>query len=178
VADPPWGCFPRTSSLRMRKLDKRCAHRADGAPRSARSRFRMSRGLGAGERIRTADRPLTRRIRSVAEHRRMWPHVPPSCGDHRWKSPSVAGRLPTLAPRLAPPGRSSGRRVGYKSVASQLGARTVAACPPSAGPSVRRCDAGSRVVRLRDPTLQDLVSRFSMRPGRPTAVSRHSVSRR
>ena len=32
----------------------------------------------------------------------MWSHVPPSCGDHRWKSTSVAGRLPALAPRLAP----------------------------------------------------------------------------
>ena len=61
VADPLLGCSPRTSSLRMRKLDMRCAHRTDGAPRSARSRFRTSEMLGAGERIRTADRPLTRR---------------------------------------------------------------------------------------------------------------------
>jgi hypothetical protein len=44
------------------KLDKRCADRVDDAPGSVRSRFHMSSRLGAGERIRTADLPLTRSI--------------------------------------------------------------------------------------------------------------------
>ena len=37
--------IPRTYSLPRRRLDKRCAHRADGAPGSVWSRFRMLKGL-------------------------------------------------------------------------------------------------------------------------------------
>jgi len=43
-----------------RKLDKRCAHRADGAPGSARSRFRRSERLCGQGQDRTVDLPLFR----------------------------------------------------------------------------------------------------------------------
>ena len=46
-----------------RKLDKRCAHRADGEPGSARSRFRWSEMLRGQGRGRTADLPLFRELR-------------------------------------------------------------------------------------------------------------------
>jgi hypothetical protein len=56
-------CVPGSKPIHSwRKFDKRCGHRAGSAPRSAGARFRTSRRLGAGERIRTADRPLTRSI--------------------------------------------------------------------------------------------------------------------
>ena len=50
------GCRPHGA----RKLDKRCAHRADGAPGSARSSFRRSEMLCGQGQGRTADRPLFR----------------------------------------------------------------------------------------------------------------------
>ena len=44
----------------MRKLDKRCAHRADGAPGSTRRRFRRSETLCGQGQDRTVDLPLFR----------------------------------------------------------------------------------------------------------------------
>src|ERR1700722_12423871 len=44
-----------------RKLDKRCAHRADGAPRSAKRCFRRSETMCGQGQDRTVDLPLFRR---------------------------------------------------------------------------------------------------------------------
>jgi hypothetical protein len=80
--------------LRRWKLDKRCAHRADGVPSITGSRFRTSEMLGAGERIRTADRPLTRRIAESSEVHRLPDQ--PRCLISRfwppWSTPPVHSR--------------------------------------------------------------------------------------
>jgi hypothetical protein len=103
------------SPARMRKLDKRCAHRADGAPGYVRSRSSTSRRLGAGERIRTADLPLTRRTLCLLSY--------------------TGRRLPRPGPRSPCQGTGSGRRrvkacrrLGGVD-AEHLGARSLA-CPP------------------------------------------------
>jgi hypothetical protein len=106
----------RRPPLRRWKLDKRCAHRADGVPSITVSRFRTSEMPGAGERIRTADRPLTRRIRTVSGRRRSWPDLAFSWDNRLPGSPYVVGRLPVLAPLLAPC-TSSTAPSGYKNVA-------------------------------------------------------------
>jgi hypothetical protein len=64
---------------------------------------------GAGERIRTADLPLTRRNRAVVDCRWPSPDKPVTCTDRRCRSPCVGDRLPALAPHLAPCSRRSGR---------------------------------------------------------------------
>jgi hypothetical protein len=116
------GLAPPDASV-TRKFDKRCAHRADGAPGTTGLRFRMSETVGAGERIRTADRPLTRRIRTISGSRRSWPDVAFSWDSRLPRSPHVVGRLPGLAPRLAPCTNtaSSGRLQNCSSTASALG---------------------------------------------------------
>jgi hypothetical protein len=85
---------PRRPPLRRWKLDKRCAHRADGVPSITGSRFRTSEMLGAGERIRTADRPLTRRIAESSEVHRLPDQ--PRCLISRfwppWSTPPVHSR--------------------------------------------------------------------------------------
>ena len=61
------GRFPGHAASVKRKLDKRCAHRADGAPGSVRRRFRRSETLCGQGQDRTVDLPLFRR--SVADRR-------------------------------------------------------------------------------------------------------------
>ena len=63
---------------------------------------RCSGNLGAGERIRTADLPLTRRNRAVVDRRWPSPDKPSACTDRRWASSCVGHRLPALAPLWLP----------------------------------------------------------------------------
>ena len=123
-------CLPGRSSLQefdphKRRLNKRCAHRPGSAPDSNRSDFRRSERLCGQGRGRTADLPLFRRMRTVSECRQSWPDVAFSWDNRLPRSPHVVGRLPVLAPLLAPRADDTAAS-GYKTVAPRLVPRACA----------------------------------------------------
>jgi hypothetical protein len=114
-----------------------------GTPRRNLSPRLSARNLRAGERIRTADLPLTRGIRSVAGCRWPSPDTPSSCINRRSWSPwvrSPAACVGSLFGSLRPVVRPS---PGYIFLASPIAsAATAYSCSDDSSPMMQRAPAG------------------------------------